>query len=685
MLRHTLILRVVATIAVLSLYLSGVFIPLRDIVQDARFRLVQRPASKSILLVEIDAKSIATEGSWPWSRALHGRMIDQLRQAGASVAAFDIDFSAVSTPDGDAAFAEALERTARTSTVAVLAALQQAPSARDDGRKLISRPLPRFAAAWEGSVDTSSDGDGLMRRFARGEVFGGVPIPSMPVMLAGLGDSADGPFSIDFGIDAEDIDRISAIDVIEGRFDPERIHGKTVLVGATAVELRDFYQVPRYGTVSGALLQILAAESLLQGRALQQTSIYLPLGACALVLLLAWLWRRLEIAVVIPMFALAAACAEGIAVAVQALFPQMFDTSSVHVELMTMALLAVAFEIRARRIKMLESRDNADRLQVMLDRVIADSFTGIIVVDQYGVVLAVSRVASETLGLVGRETATISIDGELPSVLQQALAEAHQRATRGAWLPDAPREAEFPLRPDQPPSVVEFVTTLSHVGGVTATRKRPGGDDFAICLTFQDVTARRRAQADVARLAHFNSLTGLANRHSFLSHLASALSQCSAEASSCLAVLSFDLDRFKLVNDRLGHGCGDALLRSVADRIRMLERDGDLAARLGGDEFAMLVERQDLSRVEATAEQLAARLSGTYEIGPYQVTVAVSVGIAHGRGYRRSRFAQASGCGALRRKGGGRGPHQALRRSAGEDGRSGSSVGAGSSCSHSKR
>jgi diguanylate cyclase (GGDEF)-like protein len=626
--RHGVTIRLLAVVAVLALFLAGTLVPLRDAIQDARFRLVQRPTSKSVVLVEIDAKSIAAKGQWPWSRALHGTIIDRLREAGATAVAFDIDFSSASTPDGDGAFEAALERTTGTSTLAVLASLQQAPSARDDGHKLISRPLPRFAAAWEASVDVSTDADGRTRSFARGEVFAGEPIPSMPLTLAGMGNSAGGGFLIDFGIDAEQVDRISAIDVIEGRFDPGRVRGKSVLVGATAVELRDFYQVPRYGTISGALLQILAAESLIQGRALQRTSIVFPVAACVLVLVLALRCRRGEMSVNILLCGLAAACVEAAATGLQAFFPQVLDTSPVHIELMAMAMMAVLLEIDARRVKMLESRDNANRLQVMLDRVIADSFTGIVVIDRKGTVLAVSRVARELLSLAGRDTAAISVDDDLPSILRQAVVDARQRAARGDWIPESPREAECLLDPSQPPSVLEFVTTVSHVPGATGTSISAQTDEYAICLTFQDVTERRRAQADIARLAHYDSLTGLANRHSFLSQVQSALLECSSRESGCLAVLSFDLDRFKLVNDRLGHSCGDALLKAVADRIRAVVQDGDCPARLGGDEFAMVLRRESLADARKMAEDIVASLSGAYEIGAYQVTIGASVGVA---------------------------------------------------------
>ena len=128
-------------------------------------------------------------------------------------------------------------------------------------------------------------------------------------------------------------------------------------------------------------------------------------------------------------------------------------------------------------------------------------------------------------------------------------------------------------------------------------------------------------------MAHHDALTGLPNRRRFREHLDAKLA-CDPGAQ-VVAVLSIDLDRFKNVNDTLGHPVGDELLRLVALRLRECVRPSDLVTRLGGDEFAIV--QADAPQPDA-AESLAARLVQAmalpFEIGANQVCVGASVGVA---------------------------------------------------------
>lgn len=143
-------------------------------------------------------------------------------------------------------------------------------------------------------------------------------------------------------------------------------------------------------------------------------------------------------------------------------------------------------------------------------------------------------------------------------------------------------------------------------------------------IAVRDQRERLTAEAAMHRLAHHDSLTGLANRLQFNETLKDWLPK-----SDGFALLSVDLDRFKLVNDNLGHGTGDALLRKVANRLRRVVREGDLVARLGGDEFAILKSgTQDLATVQKTAERLIDVLGRPYLIGGHVVDIGASIGIA---------------------------------------------------------
>jgi diguanylate cyclase (GGDEF)-like protein len=156
--------------------------------------------------------------------------------------------------------------------------------------------------------------------------------------------------------------------------------------------------------------------------------------------------------------------------------------------------------------------------------------------------------------------------------------------------------------------------------------------DGAFVQTFTDVTKRRQAEAHVARLASEDPLTGLPNRRVFRS----SLDQMSprgggAEQGRGFAVMFLDLDRFKVVNDSLGHRIGDLLLQAVAKRLRAVLRANDLLARLGGDEFAVVVHSVDSREaLETLASRLIEAVAQSYEIDGYRVTSSVSIGIATG-------------------------------------------------------
>nr|WP_283813423.1 EAL domain-containing protein [Bradyrhizobium sp. AUGA SZCCT0177] len=146
--------------------------------------------------------------------------------------------------------------------------------------------------------------------------------------------------------------------------------------------------------------------------------------------------------------------------------------------------------------------------------------------------------------------------------------------------------------------------------------------------THEDITERKASEDRIERLAHYDSLTGLANRNLFRGSLDEALDKYLLHHTP-FAVLLLDLDKFKSVNDALGHHCGDALLRQVAGRIKAQARTVDTAARIGGDEFALIVAPGP-SALQDDAATLAARLvqaiAEPYEIDGHPVVIGCSIG-----------------------------------------------------------
>jgi len=144
----------------------------------------------------------------------------------------------------------------------------------------------------------------------------------------------------------------------------------------------------------------------------------------------------------------------------------------------------------------------------------------------------------------------------------------------------------------------------------------------------QDISARRRAEAELYHNAYHDSLTQLSNRTHFNEQLNRAISRVHRHPEQRFAVMYLDFDRFKMVNDSLGHKAGDELLVNLARRLQGVLRPTDLIARLGGDEFAILLE--DIGRERDAvdlAERIQKELQKAFQLGDMEVTISASIGI----------------------------------------------------------
>jgi diguanylate cyclase (GGDEF)-like protein len=148
----------------------------------------------------------------------------------------------------------------------------------------------------------------------------------------------------------------------------------------------------------------------------------------------------------------------------------------------------------------------------------------------------------------------------------------------------------------------------------------------AICRQASQAFARIRLQEELAHLALYDQLTGLANRSLLREHIDSALA-ASARTTQPVAMMFLDLDGFKPVNDRLGHTTGDEVLREVAKRLRAVVRESDVIGRFGGDEFIVLCPETDDVQAILIAERLRETVAQPMEWLPAGFAVSASVGV----------------------------------------------------------
>ena len=202
----------------------------------------------------------------------------------------------------------------------------------------------------------------------------------------------------------------------------------------------------------------------------------------------------------------------------------------------------------------------------------------------------------------------------------------------GCWKPREPGDFEYAQSGDDT-SILEYVVTPSRL----ESGERMGGEASRIVasLTFVDITERRHAEARVAYMARFDTLTGLPNHNQFAEKLALTIEsgQSTGDRST---VFYFDLDRFKSINDTLGRNYGDILLRDVAKRVLSIVRPADVVARLDGDRFVVLrSDRAGPDDSRAFATDLIAKLAEPYNLNGHRAVVGVSVGVATGEAFNQ--------------------------------------------------
>ena len=262
-----------------ALYLSGWLELIELDLLDMRAGLQARAASGELLVVAIDPASLRALNGWPWPRRYHAEVLNRLLAAGARRVAFDIDFSSSSTPEDDAAFAAALAR-AGPDRVALAVHRQWLHDQLFD-----TAPLPGFIRhASATSINVQPDPEGRIRRVLTASIWADTTVPTMPAWLTGAEALPPGEVLIDFSIDPATIPMLSFVEVLAGRFDPAIVAGKSVLIGAAAIELGDWRSVPRYRALPGPLLQGLAFETLIQDRVLHRldgSAVVLAVGLLA--------------------------------------------------------------------------------------------------------------------------------------------------------------------------------------------------------------------------------------------------------------------------------------------------------------------------------------------------------------------------------------------------------------------
>jgi len=583
-------------------------------------------AEPQAVIVAIDERSIAALGRWPWDRDVHGRLLDRLGEAGVAAVGMSILFTEPGA--GDPQLAAALARSGRVS-------LPVAPAEAPNGHGMQALvPLPALgASAALGHVDVELDADALARRTFRHAGLGSARWPALAVAVAEAARKAspgtpgpitaapsrwvrDGEMLLPYPRQADAPPAYAYIDVLQGPSLAGRLAGKAVFVGAVAAGLDAGIATPDAANghpMPAVEFHARAYQALVDGRVHGTASLALTLTATLLLLLSAMLFRSERRAMQLPL------AAGGL------LLP--FAVSGVllsEAQLWLPPAAAVggilAGHLQSLLLRLFDARRSLRRARRQADATLRSIADGVVSVGREGEIVFMNPVAEALLGAGFAE-----LDGQPAAPLL------------ARFTTDAPRLDELIHRCIASGKQFELAGPLAWTRSdgarhmLTVTLTPIDSDEGGAVLAFHDVT---ESVASTTRLIHeatHDPLTGLPNRNLLLDRLHRAIAR-SARAGSVVAVLFIDLDRFKRINDSLGHHCGDLVLQDVARRLLAAVRAEDTVSRWGGDEFIILLDgvadRHSVAAIAAKILDLLDREIDSVDVRG--LLLACSIGISIG-------------------------------------------------------
>lgn len=593
-----------------ALHVGGVLAPLEHIVTAARTRMLAHEIESDIVVVEIDSKSLAALGEWPWPRRHLAKILQHLARAEPASVFLDVDLNARTSADDDRLLESVL---AAWQGAPVLLPVHFAPRQNRELPDTVMRPLPELAAHGRlVAVMLEPDVDGMVRRARSGWALGDETIPSPFDPNARLEPGTVMP--IDYSILPSSFGAVSFADLWNGRIDPEALRGKRIFVGATAPELGDIVPAPVHRVLPGIIVQALAAATLDVGPPkVPSPGVYFILlalwTAASAALLGRGGWRRDAVIVAVGVALLGALGVHLYAV-------HRIDVAVVPPAIVLLSLF-VAGALRSLDRQTLRAISYALRLRrrdALLRSIVESTSDSIVCVDGDGRIRTANAAAARLFGLPVAALAAENIE-RFVAGLSHALGDD---GTRGS----AAREYGVESADGRSVPVEASVSRI----GIE--------DERLFTVILRDITERKAHEREIEYRATHDALTGLPNREALYRRLDAALDEAAPAPSALLLV---DLGRFGEVNDALGHDVGDDLLAEAARRIESAVDEAGFVARIGADEFAVLLTplagREDAAE---QAEGLLDALRRPFQVRGVAIDLGATIGIALAPEHARS-------------------------------------------------
>jgi diguanylate cyclase (GGDEF)-like protein len=269
------------------------------------------------------------------------------------------------------------------------------------------------------------------------------------------------------------------------------------------------------------------------------------------------------------------------------------------------------------------AEEEREQIVAQLQATLESTADGILVTDLLGRILAFNRRFAQTWG-IPEDLLTARQDAAVHDWMRRSVVDGEAYARR--------------LQAIQEATLLSATEQLTlHSGQVLERVTRPlwcRGQAMGRVYSFRDLSEQLAAQHRIEELSLTDALTGLPNRRHLAEHVAEA-SQRSRRDGDSFALLLVDLDRFRQINDSLGHETGDRVLVDVAQRLRSCLRTDDLLARVGGDQFVLVIEGADTLVAEATARRVLEAVAAPYDLdgSPFTLTCSIGGALCPGNGH----------------------------------------------------
>ncbi len=594
---------------ILLIYVMGGFNGLDRIIRDAQFRLAQHTVDSDIVLIDIDAKSLRQLDTWPWPRSYHARVLNMLSNADPAQIVFDIDFSSKTTAFEDAAFADALRAWPKDRVI--LPAFLQYTDA-EQHHVTANYPIPELRRhARLGSINLYPSSDGLVRSVSLRSEDHPPNTDALSYLLQERPGNLPELIYLNLAIEPDSFRHISYVDILNGHFDPASIVDRKIIIGATAIELRDQISVPLHRTLPGPIVQALAYESLRDP--LRRVSLIGNVALTALIGITLIFHSRRHTGAQPRTWSTAGSillifCASTIA---HLWVGILFDSAALMTFTIMSYLIGLLAHIDSQSLQTLTQNILLRRNQKLLSTIHNNSQEGIIHVDMDGVITSINPAVLSMFGYTPETIKGTSLQMLLPDI-------KISRSTESGPLSAASKRRRS--------EVIAKRHDGSRFAADVAMDHAVDSDLVTTTVFIRDISKQKEQQDLLDYQVTHDILTGLYNKCSITSAIDEDLSTSSDEQPATLLIIG--LDSMKDINLTLGHVAGDSLLKMVADRLTDATRKhARMIARLDGEEFAIW-SLNTMDHNLALADTIKRIFESPIQLGGIQIEIGACIGIA---------------------------------------------------------